>query len=52
MISDNGRSTPVIDGHLPIEEPCGEYSSDRRKRKKRAAFIQQVMSSLIASSGE
>jgi hypothetical protein len=52
MMSNNRRSTPVINDHLPIEEPSGEYSSDRKKLEKIAAIILQVMSRLIFSSGE
>jgi hypothetical protein len=29
MMSNNHRSAPVINDHLPIEEASGEYSSDR-----------------------
>jgi hypothetical protein len=28
MMRNNGRSAPVINDHLPIEEASGEYSSD------------------------
>jgi hypothetical protein len=52
MMSNNHRSTLVINDHLLIEEASGEYSSDRRKLLKMAAIIQQVMSRLISLSGE
>jgi hypothetical protein len=52
MMSNNRRLTPVINDHLPIEEARGEYSSDYKKLKKRAAIILQVTSRLISSSGE
>jgi hypothetical protein len=42
MTSNNRRSAPVINDHLPIEEASGEYSSDRKKIKKVAAIILQV----------
>jgi hypothetical protein len=44
MISNNRRSAPVINDHLAIEKASGEYSSDRKKLKKMAAIILQVMS--------
>jgi hypothetical protein len=49
MMINNRRLAPVINDHLPIEEASGEYNSDHRKI---AAIIQQVISSLISSSGE
>jgi hypothetical protein len=53
MIRNNRSSAPVINEHLLTEEANREYSSDHRKRKKKmAAIIQQVMSRLISSSGE
>jgi hypothetical protein len=33
-MSNNRRSAPVINDHLPIEEASGEYSSDRKKLEK------------------
>jgi hypothetical protein len=44
MMSNNRRSAPVINDHLPIEEVSGEYSSDHKKLEKMAAIILQVMS--------
>jgi hypothetical protein len=44
MMSNNRRSAPVIDDHLPIEEAIGQYSSDRKKLEKLAAIILQVTS--------
>jgi hypothetical protein len=44
MMSNNCRSAPVINDHLPIEEASGEYSSDRKKPEKMAAIILQVTS--------
>jgi hypothetical protein len=44
MMSNNRRSTMVINDHLPIEETSGEYSSDRKRLKKMAAIILQVTS--------
>jgi hypothetical protein len=44
MMSNNCRSTPLINDHLPIEEANGEYSSDRKKLEKMAAIILQVTS--------
>jgi hypothetical protein len=35
MTSNNCRSPPVINDHLPIDKASGEYSSDRRKLKNR-----------------
>jgi hypothetical protein len=52
MMSDNRRSAPVINDHLPLEETSGEYSSDRKRLEKSAAIILQVMSRSISSSGE
>jgi hypothetical protein len=52
MLSKYCRSAPVINDHRLIEKESGEYSSHRRKLKKMAAIIQQVMSRLISSSGE
>jgi hypothetical protein len=52
MMSNNRRSAPVINDHLPIEEASGEYSSDRKKLEKIAAIILQVTSRSIFSSGE
>jgi hypothetical protein len=52
MMSNNRRSTMVINDHLPIEETSGEYSSDRNRLKKMAAIILQVTSRSISSSGE
>jgi hypothetical protein len=34
MMSNNRISAPVINDHLPMEEACGEYSSNHRKLKK------------------
>jgi hypothetical protein len=34
MMSNNRRSAPVINDHLPIEEASGEYSSDHKKLLK------------------
>ncbi len=36
MMSNNHRSTTVINDHLPIEETSGEYSSDRKRLEKMA----------------
>jgi hypothetical protein len=44
MMSNNRRSAPVINDHLPIKEASGEYSSDRKKLEKMAAIILQVTS--------
>jgi hypothetical protein len=52
MMSNNRRSTTVINDYLPIEETSGEYSSDQKRLKKMAAIILQVTSPLISSSGE
>jgi hypothetical protein len=52
MISNNRRSAPVINDHLPIEEASGEYSSDRKKLEKMVAIILQVTSRSIFSSEE
>jgi hypothetical protein len=52
MLSKYRRSAPVINDHMLIEKESGEYSSHRRKLKKMAAIIQQVMSRSISSSGE
>jgi hypothetical protein len=52
MRSNNRRSTMMINDHLPIEETSGEYGSDRKRLKKLAAIILQVMSRSISSSGE
>jgi hypothetical protein len=52
MMSNNCRSAPVINNHLPIEEASGDYSSDPKKLEKMAAIILQVTSQLIFSSGE
>jgi hypothetical protein len=50
MMSDNRRSTTVINDHLPIEETSGEYSSNRKRLEKMAAIILEARS--ISSSGE
>jgi hypothetical protein len=34
MMSNNRRSAPVINIHLPIEEASEEYCSDRKKLEK------------------
>jgi hypothetical protein len=34
MISNNCRSTTVINDHLPIEETSGENSSDRKRLQR------------------
>jgi hypothetical protein len=52
MMSNNRRSTTVINDHLPIEESSGEYSSDRKRLEKMAAIILQVTPRSISSSGE
>ncbi len=52
LMSNNCRSEPVINDHLPIEEASGEYSSDCKKLEKMATIILQVTSQLISSSGE
>jgi hypothetical protein len=52
MMSNNRRSTMVINDHLLIEETSGEYSSDRKRLEKMAAIILQVTSRSISSSGE
>jgi hypothetical protein len=52
MMSNNRRSTTVINDHLPIEETSGEYSSDRKSLEKMAAIILQETSKSISSSGE
>jgi hypothetical protein len=52
MMSNNRRSAPVINDHLPIEEASGEYSSDRKNLGKMAAIILQVRSRSISLSGE
>jgi hypothetical protein len=52
MTSNNRRSAPVINDHLPVEEASGEYSSNRKKLKKMGAIILKVTSRLISSSGE
>jgi hypothetical protein len=52
MMSNNRRSAPVINDHLPLEETSGEYSSDRKRLEKSAVIILQVMSQSISSSGE
>jgi hypothetical protein len=52
MMSNNRRSTTVINDHLPIEETRGEYSSDRKRLAKMAAIILQVTSQSISSSEE
>jgi hypothetical protein len=52
MMSNNRRSTKVINDHLPIEETSGEYSSDRKRLEKMAAITLQVTSQSISSSGE
>jgi hypothetical protein len=52
MMSNNRRSTPVINDHLPIEEASREYSSDSKKLEKMAAIILQVTSRSISSYGE
>jgi hypothetical protein len=44
MMSNNRRSAPVINDHLPIEETSEEYSSDRKRLKKIAAIILHVTS--------
>jgi hypothetical protein len=44
MMSNNRRSAPVINDHLPIEEVSREYSSDRKKLEKIVAIILQVTS--------
>jgi hypothetical protein len=52
MMSNNHRSTPVINDHLPIEETSGEYDSDHKRLEKMAAIILQVTSQSVSSSGE
>jgi hypothetical protein len=52
LMSNNRRSTAVINDHLPIEETSGEYSSNRKRLKKVVAIILQVTSRSISSSGE
>jgi hypothetical protein len=52
MMSNNRKSTIVINDHLPMEETSGEYSSDRKRLEKMAARILQVTSRSISSSGE
>jgi hypothetical protein len=47
MMSNNRRSAPAINDHLPIEEASGENSSDRKKLGKLAAIILQVTSGSI-----
>jgi hypothetical protein len=45
MMSNNRRSAPAINDHLPIEEASGEYGSDRKKKLgKMATIILQVTS--------
>jgi hypothetical protein len=39
MMSNNRRSTTVINDHLPIEEASGEYSSDRKRLEKMVAIV-------------
>jgi hypothetical protein len=34
MTSNNRRTAPVINAHLPIGEASEEYSSDRKKTQK------------------
>jgi hypothetical protein len=52
MMSNNRRSAPVINDHLPIEKASGEYSSDRKKLENMGAIILQVTSRSMSSSGE
>jgi hypothetical protein len=40
MMSNNRRSSPVINAHLLIDQAGGSYSSDRRKFEKMATIIQ------------
>jgi hypothetical protein len=49
MMSNNRRSAPVINDHLPIEETSGDYSSDRKRLEKIAAIILNVTSRWISS---
>jgi hypothetical protein len=51
MMSNNRRSVPVINDHLPIEELSGDYSSDRKKLEQMAAIILQVTSQSIFHLG-
>jgi hypothetical protein len=39
MMSNNRRSTTVINDHLLIEEASGEYSSNRKRFEKMAAIV-------------
>jgi hypothetical protein len=52
MMSNNRRTTTVINDHLPIEETNGEYNSHRKRLEKMTAIILQVTSQSISSSGE
>jgi hypothetical protein len=52
MMSNDSRSTMVINDYLLTEETSGEYSSDRKRREKMAAIILQGTSRSISSSGE
>jgi hypothetical protein len=52
MMSNNRKSTTVINDHFLIEETSGEYSSDHKRLEKMVAIILQVTSRLISSSGE
>jgi hypothetical protein len=39
MMSNNCRSAPVINDHMPIDEASKEYSSDCIKLEKMVAII-------------
>jgi hypothetical protein len=52
MMSNNRRSTTVINDHLLIEGTSGKCRSDRKRLEQMAAIILQVMSRSISSSGE
>ncbi len=42
MMSNNRRSTMVINDYLPIEKVSGEYSFDCKNLEKMAAIILKV----------
>jgi hypothetical protein len=46
-MSNNRRIASKIKAYKPIDEACGEYSSDHRKVKKMVAIIQTVISGSI-----
>jgi hypothetical protein len=50
MMSNSCRSVPMINAHLPIDEPGRGYYSDRREFEIMAVAWQQATSSLSWSS--